>query len=162
MLCETPLKLAIEMANGEAVERLIKLGADIDATCGQLTSALCYAMSSLRESLTLRTGQPADAYFNGKIPGDVYDAKEGAVLDADIVARRRRLLALRDASERNRKMFERVVNYMVRPPTEYKEIIAVLLKDGANPKPALSGRANTAGTLDADSVCRAVGRSRCL
>jgi ankyrin repeat protein len=132
-LRETPLKLAIEMADGEAVERLIKLGADIEATCGQLTSALCYAMSSLHESLTLRTGQLADAYFNGKIPGDVYDAKEGAVLDADLVARRRRLLALRDASERNRKMFEGVVNYMVRPPAEYKEVIAVLLRNGANP-----------------------------
>jgi ankyrin repeat protein len=130
---ETPLKLAIEMADGEAVDRLIALGANIEASCGRLTSALCYAMSSLHESLTLRTGQLADAYFNGKIPGDVYDAKEGAVLDADLVARRRRLLALRDASERNRKMFEEVANYRIRLPAEYKQVIAVLLRNGANP-----------------------------
>ena len=131
-LRETPLKLAIEMADDEAADRLIALGANIEATCGQLTSALCYAMSLLYESQALRSGQFADAYFNGNIPGDVYDAKEGAVLDADLVARRGRLLALRDASEKNRKMFTAVAHYMFRPPAEYKEIIAVLLRNGAN------------------------------
>lgn len=55
------------------------------------------------------------------------------MLDADLGARRRRLLALRDASERNRKMFEEVGNYRIRPPAEYKEVIAVLLRNGANP-----------------------------
>jgi hypothetical protein len=130
---ETPLKLAIEMADGEAVDRLIALGADIEAACGQLTSALCYAMSSLYESLVLSRGQLADAYFSGEIPGDVHDAKDGAVLDADLVARRRQLLALRDASEANRKMFATAADYVFRTPSEYKAVIELLLRNGANP-----------------------------
>ena len=36
---ETPLKLAVEMANAGAVTRLIELGADVEAPCDTLPSA---------------------------------------------------------------------------------------------------------------------------
>lgn len=41
---ETPLKLAIEMADAQTVERLVELGARVEDSCGHLPSGLCYAM----------------------------------------------------------------------------------------------------------------------
>lgn len=48
---QTPLKLAIEMADASVVERLIALGARMEDQCGGLPSPLCYAMSVFQTSL---------------------------------------------------------------------------------------------------------------
>jgi ankyrin repeat protein len=130
---ETPLKIAVEMADAEAVSRLATLGADPEAPCNSMPSALCYAMALLYESINRNSMELQQAYLAGKVPGDAYDAKEGAVLDADLAARRQRLAALRHASERNEALFRAVMEYMLRSPHEHKNVIATLLKCGADP-----------------------------
>jgi len=130
---ETPLKIAVEMADAESVRRLAALGASLEARCGSMPSALCYAMAVLYESINRNSAELQHAYLSGKVPGDVYDAKEGAVLDADLAARRQRLGALRDASARNRELFKALMAYTLRSPQEQKSVIAALLECGADP-----------------------------
>jgi ankyrin repeat protein len=130
---ETPLKIAIEMANAQAVERLLALGANPESACDTLPSALCYAMALFFQSANLDSPAQELAYFEGKIKGDAADAKEGAVFDADLAARRRSLASLRNASDRNRRIFEAVRDYMWRKPEEYKKTIEALLRRGADP-----------------------------
>lgn len=129
---ETPLKIAVEMANAQAVSRLIELGADVEAACDYLPSALCYAMVLLHGSL--HRGDPTQelAYFAGKTRADVYDAKEGAALDVDLAARRKRLHDLARASGRNREIMEAVFDYFIRPPEDHRAVIEALLAGGAN------------------------------
>lgn len=130
---ETPLKIAVEMADADAVARLIALGADPEASCGSMASALCYAMGLLYESIYRNSTELQQAYLAGMVPADAYDAKEGVVLDADLAERRQRMAALRHASEENEQIFERVMEYMLRKPHEHKTVIASLLKCGADP-----------------------------
>ena len=130
---ETPLKIALEMADASTVERLIALGANTEAPCGSMHSALCYAMGNLYSSIPRNRTEIQQAYLEGKVPADAYDAKEGAVLDGDLAVRRQRIAALRHASERNEQLFERVMGYMLREPHEHKAVIEALLKCGADP-----------------------------
>jgi ankyrin repeat protein len=129
---ETPLKIAVEMADAHAVARLIELGADVEAACDYLPSALCYAMILFHGSLHRNDPTQELAYFAGKTRADVYDAKEGAVLDADLAVRRARLLKLASASERHRLIWNEVLNYYIRPPEQHREVIRSLLRGGAD------------------------------
>lgn len=129
---ETPMKFAVEMANAAAVSRLIELGADIEANCDYLPSALCYAMVLYHGSLHRDDTTQQLAYFSGKTRADVYDAKEGVVLDADLAARRKRLFNLINASDQNRIMLDAVRDYFIRTPKEYREVIQALLLGGAD------------------------------
>ena len=129
---ETPLKIAVEMANSRAVSRLIEHGADPEAACDYLPSALCYAMTLFHGSLHRNDSTQEEAYCSGKTRADVYDAKEGAVLDVDLANRRERLRRLVNASERNRQMLEAVFDYFIRPPEDHRKVIQVLLSGGAD------------------------------
>jgi len=130
---ETPLKLAVEMGNAGAVSRLITLGADVEATCGHVPSALCYAMALFHESLHRNNRAQELAYAAGKTRADVYDAKEGAILDVDLPARRQRQLGLAHASELHQQMWKAVRDYYYRSPEDYRDVIRALLAGGANP-----------------------------
>jgi len=129
---ETPLKIAVEMANARAASRLIELGADVEAACDYLPSALCYAITLFHGSLHGDDSTQERAYFSGKTRADVHDAKEGAVLDVDLAARRNRLHLLTNKSERNRQILEAVLDYFIRPPEDYREVIHALLAGGAD------------------------------
>ena len=129
---ETPMKIAIEMANASAVTRLVSLGADVEKPCDYLPSALCYAMVLFHGSLHRDDPTQELGYLLGKGRADVYDAKDGAVLDVDLAARRQNLLAMRNASQRNRQMFEAVMDYFIRPAVDYREVIKALINGGAN------------------------------
>jgi ankyrin repeat protein len=129
---ETPLKIAIEMASAPAVARLIALGADVEQACDYLPSALCYAMILLHGSLHKEDPTQELAYLSGRTPADVYDAKDGAVLDVDLTARRLRLHALRNATERNRLIFDEVTKYFSRPASDRRHVIQALLLGGAD------------------------------
>lgn len=129
---ETPLKIAVEMANAPAVSRLIELGADVEAACDHLPSALCYAMTLFHGSLHRDDATQELGYFQGKTRADVYDAKEGAVLDADLVARRRRLLELRESSDWYRQIWEGVLDYFIRSPEDHRDVIRALMSGGAD------------------------------
>ncbi|WP_156992249.1 ankyrin repeat domain-containing protein [Paraburkholderia oxyphila] len=129
---ESPLKLAVEMANARAVARLIELGADVEAACDALPSALCYAMTLFNMSLHCNDPTQEQAYFAGKTRADVYDAKEGVVLDVDLAARREGLQQLANASDRNRRMWKNVFDYFIRPHEAYREVIRALLAGEAD------------------------------
>lgn len=129
---ETPLKIAIEMANASAVARLIELGADVEQPCDYLPSALCYAMVLLHGSIHRDDPTQELAYFSGKTPADAYDAKEGAVLDVDLAHRRLRQYDLKNASTRNRQIFDEVLDYFVRPTKDHRAVVRALLVGGAD------------------------------
>lgn len=129
---ETPLKMAVEMANARAVSRLIELGANVEAACDYVPSALCYAMTLFHGSLHRDDPTQEQAYFAGKTRADVHDAKEGAVLDVDLAARRERLRKLANASDRNRQILDAVFDYFIRPPEDHREVICALLAGGAD------------------------------
>lgn len=130
---ETPLKIAIEMADAAAVERLVELGADVEHACIDVPSALCYATSLLYGSIY--RGDPAQehAYLTGRTRADVHDAKDGVVLGIELAARRQMLAALRDASPGNRTIFDAVMDHHIRPPEAHRRVITTLLRLDANP-----------------------------
>ena len=129
---ETPLKIAIEMADAAAVERLIALGADVEQACDYVPSALCYAMLLLHGSIHRTDPTQEAAYLAGKARADVHDAKDGAALDIELATRRQRQAALRDASPRNRAIFDAVMEHYIRPAEPRRKVVCTLLKCGAD------------------------------
>lgn len=129
---ETPLKIAVEMANVHAVTRLVELGANVELACDDLPSAMCYAMILFHGSLHRHDRTQEMAYLAGKTRADVYDAKEGTVLDIDLATRRQRLHALANASERNRQIRDEVWDYFIRPANDHRKVIQALLAAGAD------------------------------
>jgi ankyrin repeat protein len=129
---ETPLKIAIEMASAPAVARLIELGADVEASCDYLPSALCYGMTLFHGSLHRDDRTQEQAFFAGKTRGDVYDAKKGVVLDADLSDLRQGLLHKLNTSDRNRSIRKEVLDYFIRPADDHRAVIQTLLAGGAN------------------------------
>jgi hypothetical protein len=129
---ETPLKIAIEMADAEAVERLIVLGADVEQASDYVPSALCYAMLLLHGSIHRTDPNQEAAYLAGKTRADVHDAKDGFALDIQLATRRQMQAALRDASPRNRAIFDAVMEHYIRPAELRRKVVLALLKGGAN------------------------------
>jgi len=129
---ETPLKIAIEMANAPAVTRLIELGADVEQASDYLPSALCYAMALLHGSLHRDDPTQEQAYFFGKTRADSYDAREGAALDIDLARIRQRFYELKNAPERHRQIFDALLDRMIRPSANHRAVIQALLDSGAD------------------------------
>lgn len=129
---ETPLKIAIEMADAAAVERLIVLGADVEKASDYVPSALCYAMLLLYGSIHRTDPTQEMAYLAGKTRADVHDAKDGAALDIEVPARRQMQAALRDASPRNRAIFDAVMEHYTRPAEPRRKVVRTLLRYGAD------------------------------
>lgn len=129
---ETPLQLAIEMANAAAVRRLIELGADVEQKCDLLPSAMCLAVTFLHNSLHRDDRTQEQAYLSGKTRANSYDAKQGAVLDVDTAARRTLSHISRNASERKRQIFSAVLDYFTFPPANHRAVIQALLDGGAD------------------------------
>jgi ankyrin repeat protein len=129
---ETPLKIAIEMADANAVERLICLGADVEAHCDYVPSALCYSMLLLHGSIHRNDHTQELAYMAGKGRADVYDAKDGAVLDADLANRRQAQVALRDNFSLNKPWWDAVSDYFIRPADNHRKVVKILLHYKAN------------------------------
>lgn len=129
---ETPLKIAIEMADAAAVERLIALGADVEQASDYVPSALCYAMQLLHSSIHRTDTTQETAYLAGKTRADVHDAKDGAALDIELATRRQGQAALRDASPGNRAIFDAVMELYIRPAEQRRRVALTLLKCGAD------------------------------
>jgi len=129
---ETPLKIAIEMADAACVERLIALGADVEQASDYVPSALCYAMLLLHGSIHRTDPTQEAAYLAGKTRADVHDAKDGAALDIELATRRQRQAALRDASPRHRAIFDAVMEHYIRPAELCRKVVLTLLKCGAD------------------------------
>ena len=129
---ETPLKIAIEMADAAAVERLIVLGANVEKAGDYVPSALCYAMLLLHGSIHPNDPTQEIAYLIGKTRADVHDAKDGAALDIELAARRHMQAALRDASPENRAIFDTVMAHCNRPAEPRRKVVHALLRHGAD------------------------------
>ncbi|OYV24569.1 MAG: hypothetical protein B7W99_01590, partial [Rhodospirillales bacterium 20-58-10] len=130
--------------NPGAVSRLIDLGANFEVDCELQPSALCYALGLFYMSIHTRDRSQEQAYYAGKGRADSYDAKDGAVLDADLAARRQAMAALRYESPENARIFNFVREYFTPCVNDLRKVIHVLLKRGAN--------ANQPYRVDADSV----------
>lgn len=85
---ETPLQIAMNMADTKVVERLIEFGADIELPCFNSPSALVYAMALLHDSIHVNDPAQLRAYLEGRVPADSLDAKNGAILDCELPAQR--------------------------------------------------------------------------
>ena len=121
------------MGNADVVGRLIELGADIEARCSYSPSALCHAMAMYADSKDPTNMKQEQRYFAGKMKADVYDAKDGVVLDKDLQPRRQRLANLMNYSERNRQIYQEIKTYFLQNPEKHLQIIQLLLAKKANP-----------------------------
>lgn len=145
-LRETPLKIAIEMADAKAVARLIELGADIEAKCDNLPTALCYAVNLLYEYESIHNGNAMElqaGHTSGKTPADADDAKRGTVLDIDLAESRSAHCAVTRSSTEFQAISKEVMDYFARPIEDCKQVIRVLLEHGADANCRYKTKADT-------------------
>lgn len=130
---ETPLKIAIQMADAAAVERLVALGADVEHACDYVPSALVYALTLMYSSLHRSDRTQQLAYLEGRSRADVHDAKDGAALDTQLAQRRMALSRLREASPLCEALFDKILDWQIRPPEACRRVVTTLLRLGADP-----------------------------
>lgn len=128
---ETPLQIAMNMADAEVVDRLVALGADIEQACFTSPSALVYAMALLHDSIHVSDPGQLNAYLEGRAPADSFDAKGGAILDCDLSAQRQGWQAML-AEPWKRLIVEAVALYYSRPVDARREVVMTLLAMGAD------------------------------
>ena len=129
---ETPLQIAMNMADVRVVERLIELGADIEQPCFNSPSALVYAMALLHDSIHVSDPAQLKAYLEGRVPADSFDAKNGAILDCELSAQRLDVHAML-ADPQKKLIFEAVKQHYSRTADEHREVVMALLDKKADP-----------------------------
>ena len=129
---ETPMQLAIAMADVSAVRRLADLGADLECRCDQSASALHYALCRFYDELRPHEAGSAEAYFRGEGPATAHDAKRGAVPDVDLARARLPLVALATQTDEGARIFQAVREHSQRPLEARREVIRVLMEKGAD------------------------------
>jgi hypothetical protein len=129
---ETPLQIAMNMADAKVVERLIDLGADVEQSCFTSPSALIYAMALLHDSIHVNDPAQLNAYLEGRVPADVFDAKNGAILDCELPAQRQSWHAML-ADPKKKLIFEAVVQHYSRTANERRQVVMTLLAKEADP-----------------------------
>lgn len=129
---QTPLQIAMNMADAKVVERLIELGADIEQPCFNSPSALVYAMALLHDSIHVSDPAQLDAYLQGRVPADSFDAKNGAILDCELSAQRLDVHAML-AEPRKKLIFEAVKQHYSRTADERRRVVMALLGRNADP-----------------------------
>ena len=129
---ETPLQIAMNMADAKVVERLIALGADIEQPCFKSPSALVYAMALLHDSIHVNDPAQLKAYLEGRVPADSFDAKKGAILDCELSAQRLNVHAML-ADPQKKMIFEAVKQHYYGAVDERREVVITLLNKKADP-----------------------------
>lgn len=129
---ETPLQIAMNMADTKVVERLIEFGADIELPCFNSPSALVYAMALLHDSIHVNDPAQLRAYLEGRVPADSFDAKNGAILDCELPAQRLDVHAML-ADPQKKLIFEAVKQHYYRTTDERREVVMALLDKKADP-----------------------------
>lgn len=129
---ETPLHIAMNMADAKVVERLINLGADVEQACFTSPGALVYAMALLHDSIHVSDPAQLKAYLQGRVPADASDAKGGAILDCELSAQRQGWHAML-ADPRKNPIYEAFQQYLSRSVDERREVVMTLLAKGADP-----------------------------
>jgi hypothetical protein len=129
---ETPLQIAMNMADAVVVDRLIALDAYVEQACFTSPSALVYAMALLHDSIHVSDPAQLKAYFEGRVPADAFDAKCGAILDCELSAQRQGWHAML-AEPRKKLIFEAVRKHFSGAPNARREVVTTLLAKGADP-----------------------------
>lgn len=129
---ETPLQIAMNMEDAGVVERLIALGADFEHACFTSPSALIYAMALLHDSIHTHDPAQLNAYLEGRVPADSFDARGGAILDCELSAQRQGWHAML-ADPWKKLIFEAVAQHYRRNIVERREVVMTLLAKGADP-----------------------------
>lgn len=141
---ETPLKIALKMADVDVVNRLIELRADIEQPCLTSPSALIYSMALLYDSIHTGDTAQLNAYFEGRIPADAFDAKRGAIFDCELSVLRQMRMSMR-TDPRKKRIAQEVAEYFFRPALARREVVIALLENGADPNrryPDFNGHAD--------------------
>ncbi|MFF7709487.1 ankyrin repeat domain-containing protein [Pseudomonas sp. NPDC007930] len=128
---ETPLHIAMNMAAPQVVEQLIERGADVEQPCYTSPSALVYAMALLHDSLLPGDATQWNAYLQGRVPADAFDAKSGAILDCELAAHRQNTQT-KLANPRHTLIFEAVSRYYQRSAHARRQVVLALLAKGAD------------------------------
>lgn len=129
---ETPLKIALEMADADVVDRLIALGGKVEQPCFTSPSALVYAMALLHDSIHVSDPGQRSAYREGRVPADAFDAKGGAILDCELSAlRQARMAELNEPWKRNG--LEAIRQYYNQPVAARRQVVMTLLANRADP-----------------------------
>ncbi|QMV61555.1 ankyrin repeat domain-containing protein [Pseudomonas berkeleyensis] len=129
---ETPLQIAMNMADAKVVGRLISLGADMELPCFNSPSALVYAMALLHDSVHVNDPAQLRAYLEGRVPADSFDAKNGAILDCELPAQRLDVHAML-VDPQKKLIFEAVKQHYSRTTDERREVVMTLLDKKADP-----------------------------
>jgi len=129
---ETPLQIAMNMADSVVVDRLIALGANVEQACFTSPSALVYAMALLHDSIHVSDPAQLKAYLEGRVPADAFDAKCGAILDCELSAQRQGWRAML-AEPRKKLIFEAVRKHFTGSANARREVVTTLLAKGADP-----------------------------
>lgn len=129
---ETPLQIALSMGDAEVVTKLIALRADVEQTCFTSPSALVYAMSLLHDSLHVNDPAQLNAYLEGRVPADSFDAKNGAILDCELPGQRQAWLSMLEEPCK-KLIFEEVALYYRRSVDERRQVVMTLLENNADP-----------------------------
>ncbi|EWH01912.1 ankyrin repeat domain-containing protein [Halomonas sp. BC04] len=129
---ETPLKIALEMADADVADRLIALGGKVEQPCFTSPSALAYAMALLHDSIHVSDPGQRSAYREGRVPADAFDAKGGAILDCELsVLRQTRMAKFDEPWKRNG--LEAIRQYYNRPVAARRQVVMTLLANRADP-----------------------------
>lgn len=152
---ETPLKLAIDLADPAVIKRLVQCGADLEAPCANDVSALFHALNRFaRAWIPGIQSEGLRQYLAGKGRPDIHDARRGAISPEDLAATRQASLLPHLAETWKRDLFKEFQRQMAGDPAEITSAIETLLTCGSYPnrrKPDDNGE-NWAPTLYAAAI----------
>lgn len=129
---ETPLHIAINMGDANVVARLIALGADIEQPCFTSPSALVYAMAVLHDSKYKDDPSQRNAYFEGRVPADSFDAKGGAIFDCELATQRKARMSLFE-QPKNKSIFDADISHYNCAVESRRQVVMTLLENKADP-----------------------------
>lgn len=152
---ETPLKLAIDIADTAVIRRLVDCGADLEAPCANDVSALFHALNRFgRASIPGMQAESLKHFLAGKGSPDIHDARRGAISPDDMAATRQASMLPHFADPRILKEFEDFLRKMSGDPEKIVAAIETLLMCGGDPnrrKPDANGE-NWTPTLYAAAI----------
>lgn len=131
---ETPLKLAIDLADPAVIRRLVECGANLEASCANDVSALFHALNRFaRASIPGLQAEGLRQYLAGMGRPDIHDARRGAISPEDLAATRQSSLLPHLGEAWKRNVFEEFQRQRAGDPTEITSAIESLLACGGNP-----------------------------
>ena len=129
---DTPLKIAIEMGSAEVVNRLIYLGVDVEQLCFHSPSALTYAIAIYHDIINFGKPEHLNSYFDGRVPADSNDAKNGAIFDCELAGVRKPRMSMFEKPQK-KLIFEALKSHYVPSVNAARQVVMTLLENKADP-----------------------------